>query len=1110
MKLEPLGRWGFPLFDQAALRVEGQLLLGVYVVLFLVTLYLRRNDFRALRGYKPLLFLALLLLTVLLNNVLWLRFPITAILPPPGIPDPPPAPSVPLLGALSVILVGVLFGSGPATIIGFVAGLTRGGLDSSRVLAPWEMAALGAIVGFLLHQDYRGLGGRLMRQPLVAGIIGASYYWMMLLIDVYAASGGSSLSALDYARSLLLASVGAVYLDGLINGLIVQGLYLLVPGLKPPGTGTLTPPQLRSMNRRLLTALIPLSLAMVLAMFYAVTTAAINEAKDQAIIAMIRGADNASQMIPQFFNTGQELLDRFASEASLRDPDSEVRQRTLEANLKTGVYGPFFSQLILFDEQGKRLNHYPNDNPAPVPSPEETTLLTRTIQYGSPERSHVFAARPDEYVMSFIVPIENEVREPPYGALVGRTRLNVNPTVDNLLSSLKWPEGADFGFVVDDRGLVAIHPNEEYLLSEWHIDLDCPDISGIPDLVGTQNRGRACQDLAADGTRRLIYYLPVKGVDKWTIVITHPYEVVLDRATRISGPLLWILVMVAGVLAVSVPWVTNRLTRPLQLLSTATRSIAEGQLDNQVALTGEDEVGQLGRAFELMRLSLKDRLEDLSLLLHVSQAVSSSLDLHQGIPTILEGALQATEARYARLILLNERGTLKEVITQGKGRNNRVIPLDRAMARLGQKGQVVTIEDVSQAKGLIEPGLADANTQALIAVPMRSKDHDVGVMWLGYDEAHQFSTTEIDFLSTLASQAAVAVENSQLFQAAEGGRRRLAAILESTSDVVIVTDHDDRVLLLNPAAAEAFEVDSQAVSGRPITEVIQEEKIIHLLTAPMQDDTPLTEEVPFPDNRTLYASASVIVSSDGQIGRVAVLRDITYLKELDQMKSDFVTTVSHDLRAPLTFMRGYATMIPMVDKVTSKQQMYVDKIMVGIEQMTELIDDLLDLGRIEAGVGLMNEPCRLDEIIIALVNSLRPQAIAKGLSVSLDRAEDVTIVVGDAALLRRAISNLMENAIKYTPKGGSVTVGWETRGDRVVISVTDTGIGIAKSDQVRLFEKFYRIKRRDTIKIKGSGLGLAIVKSIAEQHNGRTWVESELDQGSTFYIELPIGERKPA
>ena len=234
------------------------------------------------------------------------------------------------------------------------------------------------------------------------------------------------------------------------------------------------------------------------------------------------------------------------------------------------------------------------------------------------------------------------------------------------------------------------------------------------------------------------------------------------------------------------------------------------------------------------------------------------------------------------------------------------------------------------------------------------------------------------------------------------------------------------------------------------------------------------------------------------------MRDITHFKELDEMKSDFVATVSHDLRAPLTFMRGYATMLPMVGELDEKQHEYVEKILRGVGQMSNLIDDLLDLGRIEAGVGLEREPCHLGAILVEAVDSMRARAVAKGLTLRLEPAEDVAVVAGDATLLRQAISNLVDNAIKYTSSSGTVTVGLLVRDQQAVVQVSDTGIGIAPDDQVRLFEKFFRVKRRDTMGIQGTGLGLAIVKSIVERHGGRVWVDSELNKGSTFYISLPM------
>jgi two-component system phosphate regulon sensor histidine kinase PhoR len=267
----------------------------------------------------------------------------------------------------------------------------------------------------------------------------------------------------------------------------------------------------------------------------------------------------------------------------------------------------------------------------------------------------------------------------------------------------------------------------------------------------------------------------------------------------------------------------------------------------------------------------------------------------------------------------------------------------------------------------------------------------------------------------------------------------------------------------------------------------------------------LTEEVPLPDGRTLYASVSTILSADGErIGRVVVMRDVTHFKELDELKSEFVATVSHDLRAPLTFMRGYTTMLPMVGELNEKQQEYVEKILHGVGQMSNLIDDLLDLGRIEAGVGLERKPCHLGVIMVEAVDGMRARAAAKGLTLRMEPAEGSAVIAGDAALLRQSITNLVDNAIKYTLSGGTVTVGLSVRNDQAVVRVADTGIGIAPDDHVRLFEKFYRVKRRDTASIQGTGLGLAIVKSIVERHGGRVWVDSDLDQGSVFYISLPM------
>ncbi|HET7375153.1 MAG TPA: ATP-binding protein, partial [Anaerolineae bacterium] len=325
----------------------------------------------------------------------------------------------------------------------------------------------------------------------------------------------------------------------------------------------------------------------------------------------------------------------------------------------------------------------------------------------------------------------------------------------------------------------------------------------------------------------------------------------------------------------------------------------------------------------------------------------------------------------------------------------------------------------------------------------------------------------------------------------------------STSDAVIVTDKENRVLLCNPAAEVAFGLTTGSAIGRLVAEVWPEGSLNGLL--PLAAETPTrTEEIIMPDGHTLFGSSSNIISGDGQmIGQVAVLRDITHFKELDAMKTEFVATVSHDLRAPLTYMRGYTTMLPMVGSLSTKQQDYLNKIMAGIEQMTELIDDLLDLGRIDAGVGLVSGECSLADIANNVVESMQDQASTRGVKLSTGILSQ-KLIQGDQGLVRHAVTNLVDNALKYTGANGSVKVSVQESHNFMVLAVKDNGIGIAPADQARLFERFYRVRRRDTIDIKGTGLGLAIVKSIADWHRGRVWVESQLGSGSTFYLLLPV------
>ncbi|HIE39747.1 MAG TPA: HAMP domain-containing protein, partial [Anaerolineae bacterium] len=993
----------------------------------------------------------------------------------------------------------------PTAVLGLLAGILRAGTITHNLLEPFALAFQAALVAYLLRQEYRGRLAWLFRQPLVALPVAVTLLQPMVLLSTFvpAYRPEGALAALDYAFTQLLVTAQLGLTESAFYGLFFQLIYLVAPQARPVVVARRPPPYGRTLNRRLQSLFIPLFTLMIAVLVYAVGATAIDIATGQAVDAMLRDATNGAEGMWQFISTGQSLIRQFAGEPELWSGDEEVCRARLQSSLQML---PYFSRLTAYDGEGEVLCTYPEPTPGETgPTPEEDELLEVVRETGGLQATRVHRGPDGRVILSFLSPLEKPGGGERHGVLVGRVEIDLNPLLEQVLTGLQWTMRRGEGFVVDVEGRIVVHPDPVRLLEPWELDQSRLPLETLPEGRGWVRESRDSRTNA----RQLACYVAVEGYP-WAVVVLLPHEVVLGLATRIAAPLLLLLTALTGAVGVVIPLATSQLTRPLNLLARAAERIAQGDLEQPIRVAGDDEMAQVGKAFEKMRVGLKGRLEDLSLLLQVAQEVSATLDIAQGGPRILEGALQATGALVSRIVLLSATGDPQVVIGRGETVQG-LGTLDRALALAARDvDHPLLIENLRRARTLAESGPLPEEIQAVVALPVHSKGRPVAVMWAGFSDPVRFEPSEVDLLSTLASQTAVLVENARLFQVAEGGRRRLAAILSSTGDAILVTDRDDRLLLVNPAAERALGLRADELVGRRVEETVLEPDLARILIEPLGRAGSLVEEVPLPGGRTFYASAATILSADGEnIGRVVVMRDITHFKELDEMKSEFVATVSHDLRAPLTFMRGYATMLPMVGELNEKQREYLDKILVGIEKMGALIEDLLNLGRIEAGVGLEEKPCHLGAIVVEAVDGMRARAAARGLVLRLEPAEPAPIILGDATLLRQAVANLVDNAIKYTPSGGSVTVGLKAVGREVLITVADTGLGIAPEDQVRLFEKFYRIRRRDADEIQGSGLGLAIVKSIVERHGGRVWVESALNQGSTFTIALPIRTPPP-
>ncbi len=1091
MQIDWLGELNFHI--QFPVRPEGLILLGVYLVLVCIILIALRNSILRLRRREWSIFAGLALMTVVLSNVLIWRFTAPGFQPVPNLPQETAVPATPLFAALPLLLSGLWLGMGPTVLLSALSGFLQAGFQSGQITQRFEVIAYGLIASYLLQQHYRGRLSSYLRQPIVVSVLASFLSWPVMLPSFFVYTPGPALAAFNYAWPLFVAGLIPTLSQGFLSGVVAQVVDVRWPQWRYRSAFLNEPFWTRTLNRRLLLPFIGFTIIAIIILVWAVSMTALGQAKQQAIAQMSRDASSVALGIPSFFQTGQSLIANVAADdTKLLDADPATRTERLANALRIG---PYFDQLMLFDATGSRLSYYPADQ-ARLVTLGEQMLISRTLQTGAPQISDVFNVD-GQAVVSFIVPVPDVQTGQTRGALLGRASLQSNPIMLRLRDSLQSTLGAGVGYIVSEENQIVVHPDSTRILQAWGFDATQPPSEKT-------STGSIYEDRFPDGTPRLLYVMPAQGTN-WQVAIELPVLRVLQLALQISTPLLFLLVLTLVVSAVGISFLTRAITRPIQQLSLAAEAIAKGHLDQPVAISGEDEVGRLGNAFEQMRLSLKARVDDLSLLLHVSQTVSGSLDLEQGVPPLLAGAMQASPARVARLVLFPVDDQPASVITSGEGPQS-ITTLDDAIARLAAGSDLpLLLENVTRARAraMLDPALIGPGLKAIAAFPVRRQARPVAVMWLGYAEPHAFVESEVNILGTLSGQAAVLIENATLFLAAEGGRRRLEAVLTSTNDAVIVTNKENRVLLCNPAAEAAFHLKPAEAVGLTITEVWSEPAMARLFGVDGGADH-RTDELLLSDGRTLYGNASAIIGDGGDvIGRVAVLRDITHLKELDTMKSEFVATVSHDLRAPLTYMRGYATMLPMVGPLTPKQKDYAEKVMAGIEQMTELIDDLLDLGRIEAGIGLVHEDCSLANVVRSVVETLTPQALSRGLNLEYGALSE-RLIIGDHGLLRHAIANLVDNALKYTPPGGKVIVSVDEFEDSMIVSVKDSGIGISPADQVRLFERFYRVKRRETIDIKGSGLGLAIVKSIAEWHHGRVWVDSQMGEGSTFHILIPF------
>jgi len=515
------------------------------------------------------------------------------------------------------------------------------------------------------------------------------------------------------------------------------------------------------------------------------------------------------------------------------------------------------------------------------------------------------------------------------------------------------------------------------------------------------------------------------------------------------------------------------------------------------------------------------RLRTLMPLFELSKAFLTTLNLNSLLDQIVETGLQETKADRASLMLVEGRELL---VKASVGLPSEIAASARDKVGQGiagwvaDRGEPLLLADGASLNPQIREAMIREEITSALCVPLLLKDKVIGVLNISkLGEGPSFTQGDLEFVSILGGEAAIAIENARLYKEAIEEKGKTETILEGTFDGLIVIDNDMRITSFNTGAETITGHAASQVLGRRLTDVLGAEiggrgSPLHQAMETGQRVSPIETTISGRWGvRDVLEGVTPLHDASGEVfGYLLSFADITRLKEVDRLKSSIVANVSHELRAPLASIKAYTELL--LDELEGDdrdlRQRFLTVIDRETDRLTGLIGDLLDLSRLEAGQFVMKkDPLHVGEIVADVLGLFDIQAQERKISLHADIQPDLPPILADRELLNMLIKNLVGNAIKFSNQGGRVDVVARREDANLILSVIDQGVGIPPDDLPHIFEKFYRVWSTTESGIEGVGLGLVLAKEAAEAHGGQVEVESELGVGSRFIVTLPIGEQ---
>ncbi|MBI2864652.1 MAG: GAF domain-containing protein [Chloroflexi bacterium] len=722
------------------------------------------------------------------------------------------------------------------------------------------------------------------------------------------------------------------------------------------------------------------------------------------------------------------------------------------------------------------------------------------------------------------------------GALVAELSLG---EIQRLVSLGPQPDGS-YQYVVDRAGQAIAHPSPEYARSLK----DFSGVQPIRELLGGEEGIVEYPDpIERTGMIAVYKQASLSGLG---VVSAYPSSALSTTMARTAFGIM-VVFGVTFIFAVAAAYVVgNLLADRLASLADVVRAMGAGDLERRAELASSDEMGTIARGVNSLAERFRqerDNLENVSQSLRltcddVGMALASALDAGEAIRLALSTSARLIGVEAALGLIAETEDTLRVAKTVGPVPPDLVgqlWPLDDRPSVLGRAAKRC---EWQQVPDLLAPELSpdpvillgrDARFRAALVVPLSAYGRCSGVLvFFDVGRARLFTQEEVSRVRAIASEAAVAIDNARLQQQIKTANQqliqsglRLRTIIETIpAGIVVAGAPEGRITLANTAG--------EALLGRRIDPRadLHEQVQIYRLYHPegslfREEELPLYRSIVLgqPDTKeilvkrpdgisiTILFSSAPMRDGEGRIaGGVGVFRDISEMKNLDRLKDEFISITSHELKSPLTVIRGYAQLLQRrTPGAPAEQLKWLQAIDDQSSRLSALVERLLDVSRIQTGkLEVMREPVDVVSLVRRVAEQQQVTTTLHQLQVHTDLRELVANC--DRARIQQVLINLLDNAIKYSPKGGPIEIGIHRIDHEAQVSVRDHGIGIPREDQKRLFQRFYRAQAGKE-RPSGLGLGLYISYQTVALHGGRMWVESEPGEGSTFCFSLPLNHQ---